>query len=684
MQHFEFFIGALLVLSVVGTPVILASTGTHLAYRDLLPAPIIGAGVLSIGATVLYRWGIPPYLTTFYATLISAVASVGYFIWFGGEYRAAGGVRCSRAIAVRVVSCGSVIVLILLPHYLGGQQFAIFQGNRHDTVNYLSGAVGFANYSYAHLSSFDPASEPVAGLAEAAALLMARPAVAILYASLYKLFSSDFLINAYDYCLVGQLNFYFAFLYLMLNCFPRRERILHFAAVAFGVGFFAQYVLDINAWSELFAVPMMVVLLTDFCRGLLMVRPSRDGRVDQAGLPPKDPPDRATVRSARLAFLFVRLPVTAAGMMYVYPEISPLAGLAGAGALACMITADIRRGDYWAAWKSLIATALVATIALVLMRGYWQGTIGFLLFQVQMTASTDVGWYRFFQAYLFGGTSEIIERLRSAGAPAYLFYLTIALPANFLAGFFGLYFLQPRTLWIKPLTPYFLLWLPILLFWLSRVTLAVIASVRIEFARWRSGSGSSLFGPIAVGGLVAFAVPVGLLLQGKYWAAGKGLSMLAPFVFAALVVPIVGGRTRRNTAVLCSIVLGVHLCFGIYRPIIVGIRADGSHFGYPYPSLGKESRNVIDWDVSRYEADIEKCTLVKVDIVEPFLERIVENYLVEKKIQWFSPNPQWSYYGVGSQLPMMRAPDGKPADCTIATESKADSIGRKIILSNAK
>src|SRR5207253_3166185 len=123
-------------------------------------------------------------------------------------------------------------------HYLGGQQFAIVQGNRHDTFNYLSGAVGFANYTYDHLSSFDPTPEPVAGLAAASAMLGARPAVALLYASLYKLISSDFLINAYDYCLVGQLNFYFAFLYLMLNCFPGRERILHIAAVAFGIGFF--------------------------------------------------------------------------------------------------------------------------------------------------------------------------------------------------------------------------------------------------------------------------------------------------------------------------------------------------------------------------------------------------------------------------------------------------------------
>src|SRR5438105_13115702 len=115
---------------------------------------------------------------------------VSCFILFRAGYRAPG-VHHGRDIAVRILSFGSVLCLILLPHDLGGQQFAIFQGNRHDTFNYLSGAVGFANYTYDHLSSFDPTPEPVAGLAAASAMLGARPAVALLYASLYKLFSSD-------------------------------------------------------------------------------------------------------------------------------------------------------------------------------------------------------------------------------------------------------------------------------------------------------------------------------------------------------------------------------------------------------------------------------------------------------------------------------------------------------------
>ena len=689
MQHFEFFIGTFLVLSMVGTAVVVAGTGMAPAYRDLLAAPIIGACVLSIGVTVLYRFGVPPYLTALSATVISAVAIAGHVARFRDTYRAAGPARYGPDMAVRMMSCGAVMGLILLPHYLGGPQFAIFQGSRQDTFNYLSGAVGFANYSYAHLSSFDAASEPIAGLAAASYMLTARPAVALLYAALYKLFSSDFLINAYDYCLVGQLTCYFAFLYLMLNCFPGRERMLHVAAVAFGTGFFTQYVLDINSWSEIFAVPMMVLLLTDFCRGLLMVQPPGDGGPGRAALRSKELPDRPVPRSAKLVFLLVRLPLAAAGVVYVYPEILPLAGLACAGAFTCVVTGNIRAGQFSAARRALLMTMGFAAIALALVGGYWNGTMGFLMSQLQMATSSDVEWHRFFQAYLFGGTTEVSDRLQSASTPAYLFYVAIAAPANFLAGFLGLYFLQPRDLWIKPLNAFFLVWPPILLLWLIGVSRGIVVSIRRELQSWRSGSGNRLFGPIAIGALAAFAVPAGLLLDGKYWAAGKGLSMLTPFVFAALVVPIVGGRIEKNAAVLCSMVLGAHLCFGFYRPIIVASRGDGGYYNYPYPTLQKEIRNGVDWDLSRHEAEIGKCSLVKVDVADLFFERIVENYLMDKMIRWFSPNPQFVYYGEGLELPMMRAPDGMREDCTIATEfkpdeSKLDPVGQKIILLNAK
>src|SRR6202171_5872092 len=179
MQHFVFFIGSFLIFSVNGFVVTLASTGRNLSYPELLAAPVVGTCVLSILVTVLYFWGVPPYVTTVFGTVISAAIIAGKF--FLASNKPGFGVAARVDLAVRILCLAFVVCVILLPHYLGGQQFAIFQGNRHDTVNYLSGAFGYANYSYAYLTSFDLASEPAAGLAGAAAMLSARPTVALLY-----------------------------------------------------------------------------------------------------------------------------------------------------------------------------------------------------------------------------------------------------------------------------------------------------------------------------------------------------------------------------------------------------------------------------------------------------------------------------------------------------------------------
>jgi hypothetical protein len=81
MQHFVFFVGSFLIFSVNGFVVILASTGRNLSYPELLAAPVVGTCVLSILVTVLYFWGVPPYVTTVSGTVISAAIIAGKFSW---------------------------------------------------------------------------------------------------------------------------------------------------------------------------------------------------------------------------------------------------------------------------------------------------------------------------------------------------------------------------------------------------------------------------------------------------------------------------------------------------------------------------------------------------------------------------------------------------------------------------
>jgi len=670
MEFALFLLGTFCVFFVNGFPIVFASSRYPLSYRSILPSPIIGACLLSIVVTLLYRWGIKPSTAVLGTTSLSVAFALIVLVRHAKLVTVAS--AFSRRNAFRSLSFLTIIVLLLLPHILGGDKFAIFQGNRHDTINYLSGAFGFANYSYADLSNLAIGEQPAAGVLESAVMLSVRPTVALLYASIYKIFARDFLTNAYEYCLSAQLNFYFAFLYLVLILFPRRETRAQIVSVAFCVGFFGQYIFDINAWSELFAVPMMVVFIVDYCRGMLMIRHySRDRNPLAFSSGDEDGKlffNEATV----LAFLFLRLPITAAGMCYMYPEICPVAGLACAAALIVAITKDIIRAEYAKVATALGASVLIALITLVIVSGFWKGTLGFLLNQLRIASSTSVTWHYFFQAYLFGGGQEVARHIQSSAGLEYLIDVFLIAPANFIAGLFGVYFLQVRGAWTRAFSTFYLIWSVALLAWFCTIIFGIYVAVKRKLREAVSGVGSSQFGLLAVGGVAVCLVPIGLLLKGQYWAAGKGLSMISPFLFAALILPVMSTHRTRAVLVAVSLVIASHISFGIARPAIVAYRSDGSSFPYPYPLISGTYKTAIDWDIARYEAQIVKCELVKIDIGEPFLDRVVQNYVLEKKLLWFSPRPQKSYYDEGVDLPPRNVPRGKQEDCTITDSTRAD------------
>lgn len=680
MGHIVFLLGALVILGINGLPVALFSTRNGSPYVNALPSPVIGACLLSVLTTIFYRWGIPPHVTLLGTTGVSCAILLGVFIRYWGKpcnklkSAQAGGVDISLA----VVCLLALVVVILLPHYLGGAQFAIFQGNSHDTVNYLSAAFGYANYPYEYLAGARGGAESVAGVQFAGDMLLQRPAVAILYAAFYKLLAPDFLTHAYEYCLVGQLNYYFALLYFVLVVFPSRYRVAHVVALAFAAGFFVQYIFDINAWSELFAVPMMLVMFTDYCRSMAFLGSAEKavsatpGNATSAAFP--------TQSRARSVFLFLRVPLLGAGIIYTYPEISAVAALACGGAFVLSIADQLRRGQHQAAIRMVGFNAIVGALILLVAALCWQATMGFFLGQLHMATDVKISWQNFFQAYLLGAGPEVWTKIAASTGLVYLFLVGVAAPGCFLAGFLGLYYLQPQPVWTRPLDFGLVAWSVALLLWLGAVVVGIVVVARSELSSRAERQHDSLFRIMVAGALLAFVIPAGLYFKGQYWAAGKSLSMLCPLVFGALILPILSRQGNRLIGALVWLAVCGHIAFGIMRPVQLASHDDGVAFGYPYPSMAGVYKAGIDWDLGRHQREIESCTLIKIDVEQPFLERLVENYVIEKKIAWFSPNQLWNYYGSGTKLPAKNRPDGAQEDCQILTKPSATPGPRTILL----
>jgi hypothetical protein len=639
MHPILFLAAAALIFLINGLPIVLL-TARETTYRDILAAPVLGASLLSILVTVLFTWDLIPQVTTLASTALAG--SLSLILIARRRLPSRIGFSWHRDQTVRVASFLIVVLLLVWPHIVGGQQFALFQANRYDSLNYLSAALGYATRSYSQLKAFDPHAEPIAAFAMAADMLSQRPTVALLYASIYPIFSFGVFGNAYDFCLAAQLGLYSGFLYLLLHLFPKRETAAHILSAALVVGFFGQYLLDINAWSALFAIPIMIVMITDFCIGLQSNQP-------YAGSRPQS------------LFLFLRMPLLAAGVTYMYPEIAPIVAMACAGAL--LATLFTHRAEAWSAHVALLRQNIVFAIVTLALAGlYWTPTIGLLLQHAKLATSNSVDWQLFFQAYLLGGPDKIVP------ATGYVYFADVLLviPANFLAGFFGVYFIQPG----PKLDVAHLLWSAGLIAAFSVLVLAIVAATRHELSRRGVSQKPGLFAIVLSAIIFTLLVPLALLLKGQYWAAGKGLSMLSPFVFLLIVLPLLTGRRKPLGAALVWMVVAGHLMFGLFRPIAIAAHADRHNYAYPYPSAAKDN---VNWDVDSYRKALQNCRLVKIDVDNPFLDRVVENYLVERNINWYSPNRRNAYYGEGAELGLKSAPEGKSEDCTISSHRGSPS-----------
>jgi hypothetical protein len=639
MHPILFLAAATLIFLINGLPIVLI-TAPETTYRDILPAPVIGAALLSILVTVLFSWNVAPDVTTLVSTALAGALILILILRRG--LAAAGGFAWHRNMTIRVAALLIVALLLVLPHMIGGQQFALFQANRYDSLNYLSAALGYATRSYSQLRAFDAHAEPVASYAMAKQMLVQRPTVALLYASIYRIFSSDVFGNAYDFCLAAELALYCGFLYLLLLLFPKREKAAHILSVALIVGFFGQYLLDINAWSALFAIPIMIVMVTDFCIGL-------------------QPDETDTGSGARNLFLFLRMPILAAGMTYMYPEITPIAAMACGGAVLAALF--IRRAEARAVHFALLRHNIVfAIVTLAIVGLYWTPTIGFLLQQAKLATSDVVDWQLFFQAYLLGGPDAVVP----ATGSAHLAEVLLIIPANFLAGFFGLYFIQPGS----KLDTAHLVWSAGLILAFSILVWAIMSAARRELNRRSADQKPQLFAIVLSAIILTSLVPLALLLRGQSWAAGKGLSMISPFLFLLIVLPLLAGRRKPQVSALVWMLVAGHLMFGLFRPLAIAAHSDRHNYAYPYPSAPKEN---VNWDVDSYRKALQNCRLVRIDVDDPFLDRVVEDYLVERNIAWYSLHRRNGYYGLGEDLGLKSAPQGQSGDCTISSQPGSSS-----------
>ena len=592
---------ALAVFAGVGWPVTgLVPLGRRL--DAVSAAPVVGFGWFGIAATLLYRAGLPPW------SALAVAVTASLFGWVGlvrAVRREDAGLRGILPLAASFVA---VAVVLLLPAWLGGLQFALFQGNEYDERNYVGSSVAYKLHSYSELDpdvALDAAHTLPArrtGFGDFGSRnLRMRPTVAISYAALDPLLPGLLTTGGYTYRMLV-LSLWFgaaAFgLRAVLGAGPKLTLLL---AAALSVGFFGQYVVDIDAWSELAGVPLALTAVVVL---VLILFP--------------EPAAAAGPGAAAAAVMAVAAPPA-----FFYPEILPAYALAAPALLGL--------AWYWRSRSLLRLSLLAGAAAAVLWCGlYWHGTLGFLYRQITSQELAQPDWYLHFQRYLWGLDDE---QWRAAGS-SWTAYGLLSAPVDLLCGAFGVYFAVPGPtlpLWVRVAVKVLLAVFLVVL--VVEATRALGGVLREE----RKGRGAFL-----LAGLLCCTTPLALVSLGRLWQAGKVLSMVAPLLFFWLVLPLI---TRRLDArgVPALLLVVAHAGFGMYRP--VAARApDGIHYPLPYPSTQQPAlKKGISWDLVGWQRFSSTCHLVNLNVRNAFVHAYAEMLLSEASIPWSPSLPTISY-----------------------------------------
>lgn len=561
--------------------------------KNALPLrPLLGAAFAVPFAIVCYIAGLS---ASAICILILLLAAGGWILHLFRARKAASriGLRLLKVRAPLFLLWAGVLLLLIAPRLNGGLQFSVYQANRWDTFSYLDSASGFANYSYSQVRDSGPEAER--HLTEARGILYSRPGIMIFYAVCSRLFPSSMWTLSYAFLMVFVFLEMLAITALLVWLFKASVFRSALAGAAFVLGFWGQYSVDINAWSQLTSAPFFALMAASMIRTFNMRSPGiRD--------------------LAPVVF-------TASASVYIYPEAFLVMAFCVGAALTILYVFYRSRRNL-----AYFTTAAAAVAGLATSILFYKGTLGFAFHQYFGTTSLSVDWWKEYQAFLVGrdgialGKEVLSIPLREVFSRM-PFLALISEAIDILSGFFGFYLITPGPE-AGPLSK--------ALVRISLLLLAVglVVALGPVWKHLRKKEGGRLQA-LAVLLLLACLGMVVLVLAANrsFWAAGKTVSYASPYFVAILLLPFVLQR-RISSPTFVPAVLYLVLCaaFGFYRVHAAALN-QGEHYPRPYPVADSEVKTGHDWNLSRFDAALEKCDVVTVDAQNDFYRRFAFLYL---------------------------------------------------------
>jgi hypothetical protein len=543
----------------------------------------IGVVVATIAVTWFYKLG--GSLNRFFWFISISVG--GFFLW-KAVTRGRSLFQNIAGAHLEFLSMAGFAACIILPVLSGGKQFTLFRGNHHDSFNYLEAAITYRRLSYSHVSQLNIAQLVHLGLFRFGQdNLLYRPEITFLYATLSYFNSEAFLRLHYVLLIYFQFLSFCAVRALTLDLLPGRRIIQLLLATALVGGFWGQYILDIDAWSQISCMPLIGLSL------LLLIKLAQTTSNPEKPFP-----------GAQLIFLYALVWV---GMLYLYPE---AACFLIAGHVICWVIA-IRCFRLRINWLTAGLTALVAC---GLLLPVFDSNVLFLIGQGRGSLA-GFDWWNYFQAFFFGRDGLNPDLFSNM--------------ADFIAGGLGIYFITPDPTKNAVIA--------------VAVRALILCGIAAFVFRFAKGARSMLTPPwlllASFSGVSLLIALIFCALQ-QFWTAGKAFSFVAYLVLLILIAPAfrIGSSDRswlNRTALTMAIAfLLLQLGFFLYRPIAAN-KPFAIHYLPPYPSLAnrelKTTINFADWSFLKL---LQPHDTVAVHIEDPFIQSFVRMLLLSHQVRF--------------------------------------------------
>jgi hypothetical protein len=632
----------------IGLPLCLLLPAGRFGARFAI-APPIGFGLFAIGGTVLYLWGVRPSVSMVAMATAGLALGVVYLLRTGSPLRLAPPSKPTMALGAGTVA---VILICLLPGWTGGPQFRIFQANVYDQMLYLGGSVTYRTLDYASMTAEAKRAAPDPVVARSARHFDNRGAVSIAHAAVAAISQRDLIDSSYPFVVAMQVNLLFAALFVLINVFSAGYPLSFFLASALTIGFFQQYVVDINAWSELSAQALYLLIVAFTVLAF-------DYRHFETG---------GIFGTIRLGAIFGAL---LGAVLYLYPEALSIYGIAAATGLVLAIG---QRESRSTALFGLAGLGLGACAALLLCLPFWTGTLEYMFRQLGHMASNPPDWWRYFSLYLFGSEENYLAVLTNPGSS----YRQIAaawfsLPVESVIAGLGLHFLLPTASW--PIVPA-LMWKLVLYGFLAVLIKGAAGGVVRIWRADPAGNAARMTGACIAGCVVPFVI----LSMGHYWAAGKGLSMAAPLLFLLVTTPLLAKPDVANVEFVGRLATFAfafaHLALGLMRPILVTEFAGAQLPGLPTAAAQmRNQKATLDWNHQRWATEIGKCNGVIIEVDNPFMQQLVRRVAIDLGVPWASAGHPWP-----GQSRQPYFPEGwENFGCVVSASSITAKPGQKLI-----